>query len=85
MRRPRRRRPQRVHRWEGVVDEVVRDSFWARLLPVDHGGPELVAEFDWSRLPDAEPGVLFNLCVRRLDCSCDPVSDSPSPSEEGGS
>lgn len=66
MRRPTNRPKRlRVHRWEGVVDEVVGDRFSACLLAVDHKGPEVWAEFEMEHLPDAAPGVVFNLYVYR--------------------
>mgnify|MGYP003422731325 FL=1 len=61
----RREHPRRTFRWEGLVEEVDEDSFWARLIPTDHKGPEIGAEFNLSRLPEAEPGVLFNLYMHR--------------------
>jgi len=65
MRRPRRRRPRRIWRWEGVVDEMDARSLWTFLVPVDHEGPEVVAEFERAHLPDAQPGTLFNLYIHR--------------------
>lgn len=65
MKHPRQHRPRRVYRWEGYVVEVDGDSFWAQLVPVDHEGPGLQAQFDLARLPQAVPGLLFNLYVHR--------------------
>lgn len=45
--------------------EVDGDSLWAQLVPVDHDGPHLQAQFDLPRLPQAVPGLLFNLYVHR--------------------
>jgi hypothetical protein len=52
------------------VQEVTADRFGARLIKLDRHtpdryAPELWAEFDLVHLPDAEPGVLFNLYVHR--------------------
>lgn len=65
MGRPTKRRPRRIHRWAGRVDEVEGGSFWALLEPVGHKGPEIVAEFDLKHLPTAMPGVVFNLYTHR--------------------
>ncbi len=62
---PRRRRKRRTYRWEGAVEEILGDSFWAQLIPADHTGPELMAEFLLKYLPHARPGVLFNLYTHR--------------------
>jgi hypothetical protein len=40
------RRPRRTWRWEGHVEELSETSIWAHILPVDHEGPEVGAEFD---------------------------------------
>jgi hypothetical protein len=45
--------------------EIAADSFWCRLIPADHKGPELVAEMTLARLPAAEPGMLFNVYIHR--------------------
>ena len=52
---------RRTHRWEGCVEELDADTLWVRLIPTDHKGPELRAEIDRCRLPDAQPGSIFNL------------------------
>lgn len=65
MKHPRQRRPRRVYRWEGYVIEVDGTSFWAQLVPADHDSPHLQAQFDLSRLPQAVPGLLFNLYIHR--------------------
>lgn len=62
---PIRKRPSRVMRWEGLVEDVDGDQFCARLLPVHREGVELWADFPLDRLPSAKPGVLFNLYVHR--------------------
>jgi hypothetical protein len=61
-------RPRRVRRWQGRVEEVFPPpfkSFWCSLVPVDHSGPELVAEMALSSLPAAEPGMVFTVYVHR--------------------
>lgn len=66
MNRPsRRRHPRRVHRWEGLVDNIGSGMLWCRLIPVDHDGPEVWAAFEVKRLPDAQAGDVFNLYVWR--------------------
>lgn len=65
MRHPRKRRPRHVYRWEGVVKEVDGDQFAALLTPVDHDGPQLIADFDLTQLPWARPGVVFRFYTRR--------------------
>ncbi len=61
----RRRHPRRVHRWEGLVDNIAEGQLWCRLIPVDHDGPELWAAFEVERLSDVQAGDLFNLYVWR--------------------
>lgn len=65
MRYPRKRRPRRTWRWEGVVEEVDGQAFGALLVPVDHVGPDVWAEFDLWRLPGAIPGRVFTMYAHR--------------------
>lgn len=65
MRIPRARRPQRTFRWHGVVEEIEGDSLWAKLVPDDHSGPELSAEFARAALPDAQLGTFFTIHAYR--------------------
>lgn len=67
MSRRSRRKAARIRRWEGVVTDLDLDdnTLWTRLIPVDHKGPEVLAEFDRRLLPDARPGSLFWVYVWR--------------------
>ena len=65
-----RRRKQRTFRWEGHVDSIDGDGFTAMLAPVDHGGPDVIAEFGNERLPGAYPGRLLSLYIHRRGRRC---------------
>jgi len=65
MRYPRKRPPRRVWRWEGVADEVDGSTIWATLIPIDHDGPELQAEFPRSACPALAERQYLTLYVHR--------------------
>jgi hypothetical protein len=60
-----------LHRWEGRVIEIEGDIFAAELYPLDHDGPELVADFDLDLLAgdgdEILPGTRFYLTTRIIE------------------
>jgi hypothetical protein len=61
-----------MEKWQGVITEVGEDEFTAELVPIDHDGPTVVAEFDLaavtpSEVDDFVVGASFYLAVRTVD------------------
>ncbi|WP_203711186.1 hypothetical protein [Asanoa siamensis] len=63
-----------LKKWQGVITDIEDDVFTAELYPLDHEGPELMADFELRLLApddhDAQPGDVVYLTTRI-------VSDGP--------
>lgn len=56
---------RRTSRWEGFVEDLDETTIWARLVPVDHEGAEIVAEFDRAMCPGLREREYLTLYVHR--------------------
>jgi hypothetical protein len=59
-----------VQHWEGLVEEVCPETFWARLIPIIGEGPEVAAEIKIEEINEDElefikPGAIFDWVISR--------------------
>jgi len=61
-----------LQKWEGIVTQVKKDSFFARLTDLSEEGPDEEAEFPVEEIPASDrklvtPGAVFYWCIGYLD------------------